>query len=77
MTAGAFELENAENLRDYDIKPKDQAEPIPPDQAALQSRIYATRGAIKLLHDQHVFPRDGQPYADEFSARVLQIAAVG
>ena len=84
VTPGAFEIVDKEDLDHYNIKPLAGGGPVPEDQRKLQQAIYATRGVLKLLHDQGIFPEQGKgeeqrkhPMLKAFQKRILQIAEVG
>lgn len=75
MTEGVFEINNEEDLENYDIRPKGNVE-VPETQREFHLRVYATRGVLKLLREQGVF-ENNEAVLKEFQTRVLETARAG
>lgn len=74
MTVGAFELVGED--ANFDLRPRNVAEPIPDDQRKLSHEVYEAANILKLLHARSAFRRDAATF-HEFVARILQAARVG
>lgn len=74
MAAGVFEIED--NGEEFNIKPKDIADPIPDDQRELNHDIYETWNIAKLLKEGGVFKSD-DPSFTEYRTRLLEAANIG
>ena len=74
MVAGAFEIEGGAD--NFNLKPKNIADPIPEDQRALQHGVYEVRNIVKLLEERGMFAKD-EASAGEFRERLFQVAQVG
>lgn len=74
MARGVFDVEDSGE--EFNIKPKEIADPIPDDQRELNHDIYETWNILKLLKEGGVFKSDDTSFA-EYRTRLLEAANIG